>query len=92
LERILEKVADGDTKITGQTVINALRAYASLTDDGRWIDPPSQVVFSTSRPLAHLPHLAEPQLPASADNQFLIDTPAIRDDLNSLETNESDPV
>jgi hypothetical protein len=68
LERILEKAADGETKTTGQTVINALRAYTCLTDDGRWIDPPSQVVLSTSRPLAHLPppHPAEADLHAKA--------------------------
>jgi hypothetical protein len=120
LERILEQAAGTETKVTGQTVINALRAYTCLTDDGRWVEPPSQVVFSTSRPLAHPPHRAiaeshaEAGLPTEAEllakagavaelpegaghieelpDQFLIDTPAIRNDLNSLKTNESDSV
>ena len=68
LERILEQAAHPQTRVTGQTVINALRAYTCLTDDGRWVEPPSQVVFSTSRPLAHPPHPhpAEAALPAKA--------------------------
>jgi hypothetical protein len=92
LERILEQAAGTATRVTGQTVINALRAYTCLTDDGRWVEPPSHVVFSTSRPLAHLPHPAEADLLAKAGDQFLIDTPAIRNGLNSLKTNESDSV
>ena len=68
LERILEQAAGTATRITGQTVINALRAYTCLTDDGRWVEPPSRVVFSTSPPIAHPPHPhpAEAELPEEA--------------------------
>jgi len=108
LERILEQAAGTETKVTGQTVINALRAYTCLTDDGRWVDPPSHVIFSTSPRLASLPLPAEAELPAKAGavlglpptehceaeppDQFLIDTLAIRNDPNSLKTNDSDSV
>jgi hypothetical protein len=102
LERILEQAAHPQTRVTGQTVINALRAYTCLTDDGRWVEPPSQVVFSTSRPLTHLPLPAEGELhaetslPASSleppASGILIDTLTIRNDSNSLKTNEGGAV
>jgi hypothetical protein len=113
LERILEQAAGTETKVTGQTIINALRAYTCLTDDGRWVEPSSHVVFSTSPALAGPPTIAalpaKVGLPAAAEppaqagssdpdeilelpDQSLIDTPTIRNALNSLKTNENDSV
>jgi hypothetical protein len=36
-------------RITGQTIINALRAYSCLQDDGRWVEPPTHVIYSVER-------------------------------------------
>ncbi|MGA8144901.1 MAG: hypothetical protein WB987_13525 [Candidatus Acidiferrales bacterium] len=44
-----------EAKVTGDCVIRAIRAYSCLDSRGRWVDPPTQVNFSTapaSRPLA----------------------------------------
>jgi hypothetical protein len=44
LELILQKAEHA--KVTGETIIRALRAYSCLSDDGRWAEPESRVVFS----------------------------------------------
>ena len=49
LEHIIEH-AD-HTKPTCDTIIRAIRAYSLLDDDGKWNEPPSQVVFSTTQTL-----------------------------------------
>jgi len=59
-----------DAKVTGDTIVRAVRAYTRITDDGQWIDPPSRVIFSSgSRPAPALvaPGIsAAPVLPALA--------------------------
>ena len=45
LENIMERGVETD--ITGETILGAVRAYACLNDDNRWIEPTSNVVFST---------------------------------------------
>lgn len=51
LEHILERAEEAE--VTADSVIRAVRAYACLHDDGRWVEPASNVVFSSSlRPLA----------------------------------------
>ena len=45
-----------DAKVTGDTIVRAVRAYTRITDDGQWIDPPSRVIFSSgSRPATPQP-------------------------------------
>jgi len=44
LELILQRAEYA--KVTGDTIIHALRAYSCITDDGRWTEPESRVVFS----------------------------------------------
>ncbi|HEY6467646.1 MAG TPA: hypothetical protein VIY69_16715 [Candidatus Acidoferrales bacterium] len=44
LERILERGAE--VPITGNTVIHAVKAYCSLTDDNKWIEPAKSVTFT----------------------------------------------
>lgn len=53
LELLLEK-ADC-ARVTGDTIIRALRAYSCLSDDGRWAEPESRVLFS------YKPAMAEPR-------------------------------
>ena len=43
LDRILE---NGPGKVTPHSVIQAIRAYSCLTDDNRWIDPPTRVEYA----------------------------------------------
>jgi hypothetical protein len=43
-ERIIEQAEDAT--VTGETVINALRAFTCLQDDGRWVEPPRRVIYS----------------------------------------------
>jgi hypothetical protein len=49
LDRILES---GPGKVTPQSVIQAIRAYSCLTDDNRWVEPPTRVeyVITANRP------------------------------------------
>ena len=46
LEHIIEH-AD-HTKPTSDSILRAIRSYSLLDDEGKWHEPPSQVVFSTS--------------------------------------------
>lgn len=51
LEHILERAEEAE--VTADSVIRAVRAYACLSDEGRWVEPASHVVFSSAtRPLA----------------------------------------
>ncbi len=54
LELILQKAEHA--KVTGETIIRVLRAYSCLSDDGRWAEPESRVLFS------YKPAMAEPPL------------------------------
>lgn len=124
LELIIERAEAA--RATGDTVIRAIRAYTCLTDDGRWVEPPTHVIFSTTSPLAGQaeagysakaglpvarPALANAVLPArdpdaeltghgfaqpdelpQLPERVLIATPAIRNALNFLKTNENDSV
>ncbi len=60
LDRILES---GPGKVTAQAVINAIRAYSCLTDDNRWVEPPTRVEYAitTNRPPNSPPDRAQPQ-------------------------------
>ncbi len=45
LENIMERGVE--TEITGDTMLRTIRAYVCLSDDNQWIEPTSNVVFST---------------------------------------------
>ncbi|MGA3294899.1 MAG: hypothetical protein ABSE45_13060 [Candidatus Acidiferrales bacterium] len=67
LDRILENA--GTIKVTSDSIIRAVRAYTCLTDDNQWIEPPTQVVFSSQllAPAVSAPSFAvrEPGVTAS---------------------------
>ena len=104
LEHIIEQ-AD-HAKVTGQAIINAVRALSCLQDDGRWVEPVRHVVYRVERPpinreeqrayqgalrdsdgrFAAMPPLGiqDPSQP----EEILIDTQAIRNHANPMETKE----
>ena len=56
LDNILERGVE--TAITGDTILRAVRAHTCLTDQNTWIEPASQVLFSSQR--APVPQPIEP--------------------------------
>jgi hypothetical protein len=52
LDRIVMH-ADTLRRVKADSIIRAIRAYSCLTESGRWIERPTQVVFSVVRPAAH---------------------------------------
>jgi len=44
LDRIIENASDAT--VTGDTIIRAIRACSCLDNEGRWAEPPKQVVFT----------------------------------------------
>ena len=60
LDRILE---NGPGKVTPDSVIQAIRAYSCLTDDNRWVEPPTRVEYAitTNRPQNPPPDLEPPR-------------------------------
>jgi hypothetical protein len=62
LEFLIERAHQAH--ITPMGVIKAVRAYACLTDEGEWIEPPTHVVVSSgTRPAAEAPRLPAPRNP-----------------------------
>jgi len=47
LDNIVEH-SDG-AKVSGEAMLRAMRAYSCIDNSGRWVDPPSRVVFTTAR-------------------------------------------
>jgi hypothetical protein len=47
LDILVEQAAEA--KVTGNTVIRAVRAYSCLNDKGRWTDPPTRVIHESVR-------------------------------------------
>jgi hypothetical protein len=64
LDRILE---NGPGKVTPDSVIQAIRAYSCLTDDNRWVEPPTRVeyVITANRPQNPPPEPAPSELRSS---------------------------
>jgi len=56
LEFIIERASR--VKPTGNVIINAVRAYAHLTDDGRWIEPEKKYIIE---------HIGQVESPAPPD-------------------------
>jgi hypothetical protein len=44
-----------EVKPTGNVIINAVRAYAHLTDDGRWVEPEKKYIIE------HVGHVESPE-------------------------------
>ena len=51
LDMLIEKVETA--RVTGHTIIRAMRAYSCLKPGGRWEEPPRQVIVATHR--SHTP-------------------------------------
>jgi hypothetical protein len=63
LDHIMEKASTA--KCTGDTVLRAVRVATCLRDGNRWIEPSSNVVFSTQpRPIDVTPEIPAPKTPA----------------------------
>jgi hypothetical protein len=52
LENVLERGVE--TQVTGDTLLRAVRAYTCITDDNKWVEPATQVIFST-KPIQETP-------------------------------------
>jgi hypothetical protein len=94
LDLIIEQAESA--KVTGDTIISAIRAYCCVTDDGRWIEPPPRQVIVTRREelsaVEGLPVMARSSdVESLASNlcRNLIATPTSRNTLNSLAVNET---
>jgi hypothetical protein len=48
LDRILEKASH--VAPTGDAIIRAVRAYTCLSDNNKWVEPASRVIFSSANP------------------------------------------
>lgn len=63
LDHIMEKASTA--KCTGDTVLRAVRVATCLRDGNRWVEPSSNVVFSTQRrPTDMAPEIPAPKIPA----------------------------
>ncbi len=73
LENILERGPEAE--ITADAVLRTVRAYCTcLTDDNRWIDPPTPVVFTTQHQLS--PATAPQSIPGVPGAEATIEIPA----------------
>jgi hypothetical protein len=52
LDRIVMH-ADTLRRVKADSIIRAIRAYSCLSESGRWIERPTQVVFSVVKPAGH---------------------------------------
>jgi len=78
LELLIEQVEHA--KVTGDTIINAVRALTCLQDDGRWVEPPRRVIYSIeSSPAANSPPVHAGQQ-RDAAGRFVGVTPPITQD------------
>jgi hypothetical protein len=62
---VAEQILEGaeSVKPTGHTVLQALRAFTQITDDGQWIEPPKRVVVT------HIVQTVSSELPARPEAQ-----------------------
>jgi hypothetical protein len=71
LDKILERGVE--TEITGETVLKAVKYYVCLTDDNKWLEPSTQVVFSTRQSERAAISAANPTLPSPPESAPTID-------------------
>jgi hypothetical protein len=101
LENIIERSVE--VEITAAGLVRAIRAHASLTDSGEWVEPASRVIVSSgaapskpeAAPIAMLmPEssvVSEPST-TSQDHQVLIHCPELDTDVtHTKQTEEVDP-
>ena len=79
LDNIVEK-SEG-ARVTGETIIRALRAYSCISDSGQWVEPPTRVVFSSDRP----------SLPAGATRRLLAAFTPQKTDPSTLDVTSARP-
>ncbi len=65
LDNIMERGVE--TEITGETILGAVKAYTCLDDSNKWIEPTTNVLFST-KPLETRTPLANLTLAPSSDS------------------------
>ena len=58
LENIIER--SDECPISSNGIVRAIKAYASLTDAGEWIEPPSRVIYTNASSTSSKPAAAEP--------------------------------
>lgn len=99
LDNIVER--SDTTKVSGECILRAIRAYSCIDDMGRWIDPPSRVVFTTARvnaplpaPEAHVEEAVTPELgpDSSPDGDHLTPAPLMTCDNPPSHRAEFEPV
>jgi hypothetical protein len=59
-ERVLENV--DDAKISGNTILRAMRIFAHVTEDGQWIEPPKESLVT------HIHKFEQPAPPSPISN------------------------
>jgi hypothetical protein len=52
---MLDRILETFPKVSAQAVIQALRAYTCLTDDNRWVEPPTRVEYAITTNRAQNP-------------------------------------
>jgi hypothetical protein len=52
---MLDRILETFPKVSAQAVIQALRAYTCLTDDNRWVEPPTRVEYAVTTNRAQNP-------------------------------------
>jgi hypothetical protein len=75
LDNIVER--SDTTKVSGDCILRAIRAYSCIDEMGRWIDPPSRVAITTTRVNALLP---APEPPAEEVAAAELDPGSLPDD------------
>jgi hypothetical protein len=78
LDNIVEH--SDSTKVSGDCILRAIRAYSCIDDMGRWIDPPSRVVFTTTGVNAPLPVAEAPQAEEAAYDECSATPPLLDPD------------
>jgi hypothetical protein len=78
LECLMEQAEHA--KVTGETIISAIRAFTCLQDDGRWVEPPRRVTYSIERvPATSIP-ATYPGMLRDSTGRFIGGPPAGSDD------------
>lgn len=62
LENIIER--SDEVEVTAVDVVRAVRAYASLTDSGEWVEPASRIIVSRGAATAGCVSLTSPDVPS----------------------------
>jgi hypothetical protein len=87
LDSIVERARQAP--VTGNTILKAMRAYSSITDDGRWVDPPTYVIHQSTRK-EPAPALASDP-PLASDAPLASDPALIEASVPAPEDANSDP-